>query len=288
MSSVSAGTGATVEDEVGEQDSPDAAGQRVFDAGAVDVGDEATHSWILAFVHWPSGTSVKVLSCRDSKDTERTGKATERSAASSGRDDERVISGQSREGGSWKSSNVKTYRAGHEAFNQRDFVAMTRQYADSISWTDHSQAGHSGRRQESRRVPGGWVGPLPTSGSPPCYIDAGQTVVCTFTVVGTHDGPLGLLPGTGKEFALPLCEMWHFDSSGRVVGGSCVPGFSAPETVYAPDRLRISPCGSSEAWSIQSPPTTGRWSRCQSNTAAARTPCRCRGAVEGPSWCRPR
>ena len=32
---------AAVEDEVGEQDSPDAAGQRIFDAGAVDVGDEA-------------------------------------------------------------------------------------------------------------------------------------------------------------------------------------------------------------------------------------------------------
>ena len=53
----------------------------------------------------------------------------------------------------------------------------------------------------------------------PRYIDAGQTVVCTFTVTGTHDGPLGPFPATGKEFALPLCEMWHFESSGRVVGG---------------------------------------------------------------------
>ena len=38
-----------------------------------------------------------------------------------------------------ESPNVKTHRAGHEAFNQRDFVAMTRQYADSITWTDHAQ-----------------------------------------------------------------------------------------------------------------------------------------------------
>jgi SnoaL-like polyketide cyclase len=44
-------------------------------------------------------------------------------------------------------------------------------------------------------------------------------VVCTFTVVGTHDGPLGPLAATGKEFTLPLCEMWHFDPAGRVVGG---------------------------------------------------------------------
>jgi hypothetical protein len=40
-----------------------------------------------------------------------------------------------------------------------------------------------------------------------------------FTVTGTHDGPFGPLPATGKEFTLPLCEMWHFDRDGRVVGG---------------------------------------------------------------------
>ena len=39
-------------------------------------------------------------------------------------------------------------------------------------------------------------------------------------VVGQrHAQPLGPLQGTGKEFTLPLCEMWHFDSSGRVVAG---------------------------------------------------------------------
>jgi hypothetical protein len=38
-----------------------------------------------------------------------------------------------------ESSNVEAYRAGHQAFNRRDFVTMTRQYADSITRTDHSQ-----------------------------------------------------------------------------------------------------------------------------------------------------
>ena len=37
------------------------------------------------------------------------------------------------------SKNLETYRAGHQAFNQRDFEAMTKHYADSIAWTDHSQ-----------------------------------------------------------------------------------------------------------------------------------------------------
>ena len=36
--------------------------------------------------------------------------------------------------------NVANYRAGHEAFNQRDFEAMTKHYAESIAWTDHPQS----------------------------------------------------------------------------------------------------------------------------------------------------
>ena len=44
-------------------------------------------------------------------------------------------------------------------------------------------------------------------------------MVCTFTVVGTHDGPLGPFPATGRPFTLPLCELWRFDAGGRVIGG---------------------------------------------------------------------
>jgi steroid delta-isomerase-like uncharacterized protein len=120
-----------------------------------------------------------------------------------------------------ESSNVETHRAGHEAFNQRDFVAMTRRYAENITWTDHAQGRTFRTPQEFRDdfLPG-WVGAsadIRITG--PRYIDAGQTVVCTFTVAGTHDGPLGPLPATGNEFALQLCEMWHFDPAGRVLGG---------------------------------------------------------------------
>ena len=119
------------------------------------------------------------------------------------------------------SSNVEAHRAGHEAFNQRDFEAMTRQYADSISWTDHAQdrTFRTPREFRGEFLPG-WV----TASSDiritgPRYLDAGQTVVCTFTVAGTHDGPLGPFPATGRQFELPLCELWHFDAGGRVVGG---------------------------------------------------------------------
>ena len=119
------------------------------------------------------------------------------------------------------SSNVETYRAGHEAFNQRNFAAMTKQYADRITWTDHAQGRtFSTPRDFQDDFLAGWIvssSDLKITG--PRYIDAGPTVVCTFTVVGTHNGPLGPFPATGQEFTLPLCEMWHFDSGGRVVGG---------------------------------------------------------------------
>ena len=119
------------------------------------------------------------------------------------------------------STNVEIYRAGHEAFNQRDFDAMVKHYADSISWTDRARGLTFRTPQEFKNVfLAGWVrSSSDIRITEPCYIDAGQTMVCTFTVVGTHDGPLGPFPATSKEFALPLCEMWHFDSSGRVVGG---------------------------------------------------------------------
>jgi steroid delta-isomerase-like uncharacterized protein len=119
------------------------------------------------------------------------------------------------------SANVEIHRTGHEAFNQRDFESMTKHYADTISWTDHSQ-GRTFRTPAQFRADflPGWVtasNDIRITG--PRYLDAGDTVVSTFTVVGTHDGPLGALPATGKQFALELCEMWHFDPAGRVVGG---------------------------------------------------------------------
>ena len=129
--------------------------------------------------------------------------------------------------------NVQTYRAGHEAFNQRGFEAMTKQYAESIAWTDHPQGRRFRTPQEFKdNFLAGWVAVSPDIRiTGPRYIDAGQTVVCTFTAVGTHHGPLGPFPATGKEFALPLCEMWHFDSSGRVVGGDL---YYDQDTVDAP------------------------------------------------------
>ncbi len=119
------------------------------------------------------------------------------------------------------SRNIETYRAGHEAFNRRDFEAMVKEYANSIGWTDHSQGVTFRTPQEFKdQFLAGWVRAFSDARVTDArYIDAGETVVSRFTARGKHDGPLGLFPATRKEIALPICEMWHFDAAGWVVGG---------------------------------------------------------------------
>jgi steroid delta-isomerase-like uncharacterized protein len=120
-----------------------------------------------------------------------------------------------------ESRNVQTHRAGHEAFNRRDFRAMVRKYAESIEWIDRARGVTFTTPQEFESdFLQGWV-----ESSSDCtvtdaeYTEAGDLVLARFTASGTNDGPLGPFPATGKEWVLPICEMWHFDADGRVVGG---------------------------------------------------------------------
>lgn len=117
--------------------------------------------------------------------------------------------------------HVERHRAGHEAFNRRDFVAMTSHYADRIRWTDRARDLTFRTPEEFRsEFLAGWVqASSDIRVADPAYLDAGEASVATFTVTGTHDGPLGPFPATGRPFTLALCELWHFDRDGQVVGG---------------------------------------------------------------------
>jgi hypothetical protein len=85
-----------------------------------------------------------------------------------------------------ESRNVETYRAGHEAFNRRDFDAMVREYAESISWIDQARGITFRTPQEFKSdFLEGWI-----QASSDCqvtdgrYTDAGEMVVARFTVKG--------------------------------------------------------------------------------------------------------
>ncbi|HET6944001.1 MAG TPA: nuclear transport factor 2 family protein [Gaiellaceae bacterium] len=120
-----------------------------------------------------------------------------------------------------ESRNVLTYREGHEAFNRRDFDAMVKEYAESICWIDRARGVTFRTPQEFKDdFLAGWI-----QVSSDCrvtdarYTAAGEMVVARFTGEGTNDGALGRFPATGKQWTLPICEMWHFDADGSVVGG---------------------------------------------------------------------
>jgi steroid delta-isomerase-like uncharacterized protein len=120
-----------------------------------------------------------------------------------------------------ESRNVQTHRAGHEAFNRRDFDAMVEGYAERIRWTDQARGVTFETPEDFKNIfLQGWV-----EASSDCrvtdarYTDAGDMVVARFTASGTNDGPLGEFPATGREWTLPICELWHFEADGRVVGG---------------------------------------------------------------------
>src|SRR5205823_3749494 len=123
-------------------------------------------------------------------------------------------------------SNLATYRTGHEAFNRRDFDAMVSAYAESIRWTDQPRAlTFTTPEQFQNEFLAGWVQAFSDCQvTVAVYFDACYTVVWRFTARGPHDGPLGPLVATGRAIRLPMCEMWHFDSSGRVIGGDLYYG----------------------------------------------------------------
>ena len=98
--------------------------------------------------------------------------------------------------------NVENYRAGHEAFNRRDFGAMTEHYADGISGTDHAQGRTFGTPEKFRTdFLAGWLAVssdiLITDAR---YLDAGQTVVATFTVAS-----VAVVFAAATGVALSLC-----------------------------------------------------------------------------------
>ncbi len=106
------------------------------------------------------------------------------------------------------SRNVETYRAGHEAFNQRDFEAMTKQYADSIAWTDHPQGRTFRTPQEFKDdFLAGWVGASPDIRiTGPRYLDGDREASDVFVISGTEDLVPVLGTGAGRQRYRPRTE----------------------------------------------------------------------------------
>ena len=66
-----------------------------------------------------------------------------------------------------ESRNVETHRAGHEAFNRRDFGAMVKEYEESIRWIDQARGATFSTPDEFKSdFLADGSAPLRTAGSP--------------------------------------------------------------------------------------------------------------------------
>ena len=145
----------------------------------------------------------------------------ERSAKRSGNEEPRLSLVTTTEGGAMGSRNVETYRQGTKPSTEGTSTRWSRSTPRASAGSTRPGASLSGLPRSSRTTSSeGWI-----QASSDCqvtdarYTDAGETVVARFTCRGTNDGQLGPFPATGKEWTLPICEMWHFDADGRVIGG---------------------------------------------------------------------
>ena len=121
------------------------------------------------------------------------------------------------------SKNVETYKAAHDAFNRRDLDAVIAVFTDDFKYVDNPR-GATVNKQEFKTVfMQGWLDAFSDAKvTERQYIDGGDTVVCRFVGRGTNDGPLAGAPATGRTMSLPFCEIFHYDSQGRITGGEAI------------------------------------------------------------------
>lgn len=116
--------------------------------------------------------------------------------------------------------NVETFRAAHEAFNEREFDAVLERMTKDAVYHDRARGEVYRGRDGFRQFLEGWTEAFSDGRvTEPTYTDGGDTVVALFTARGRNDGPLGPHPATGREMNLPMCEITRFDEEGRIVGG---------------------------------------------------------------------
>ena len=81
------------------------------------------------------------------------------------------------------SKNVETLRAAHESWNRRDFDGTVSAMTDNVAYTDHARNLQLRSRNEFKDWAIAWAKAF-SDGKivNPRYIDAGDTVIATFTL----------------------------------------------------------------------------------------------------------
>jgi steroid delta-isomerase-like uncharacterized protein len=118
------------------------------------------------------------------------------------------------------SKNVAAVQAEHAGFNARDWESIQRLIADDCVFVDGSGVAHKGPEAFVTGYAKVWFDAFSDAEVTEAqYYDAGDTVVTEFVGRGTNDGSLGSLPSTNRPVSLPLCEIYHFGTDGKITGG---------------------------------------------------------------------
>jgi steroid delta-isomerase-like uncharacterized protein len=117
-------------------------------------------------------------------------------------------------------SHTDSHKQGHEAFNNRDFEALTQNMADDAVWTDHARGLELKGKQQIVGWLKGWTEAFSDARVTDAqFLDAGDVSIATFTAQGTNDGAVQGLPGKGKRMSARFCEILHYDDQGRMTRG---------------------------------------------------------------------
>ena len=115
-------------------------------------------------------------------------------------------------------SKVEVHAAKHEAFNTGDLDGCVSLFAESATYTDHPRGLVLRGRDEIKQWLSEWKRAFSDARCTDIrYIETENATISRFVGRGTNDGPLGDLPATGREFAIPHCDIFEFDSLGRIL-----------------------------------------------------------------------
>lgn len=89
--------------------------------------------------------------------------------------------------------------------------------APGASYTDEARGVTASGGDKIIEVLRGFLGGMSDAqASDAQYVDGGATVVAMSIARGTNDGTLGSDASRGRRVAIPLCEIFHFDTQGAV------------------------------------------------------------------------
>jgi ketosteroid isomerase-like protein len=121
-------------------------------------------------------------------------------------------------GASMISSNVKTVQAVLDAFCRGDLEVAASYFAEDATLQNNVVSDVKRGRAAIHAHLVHWYASFSEAVARDVeLLDAGDNVVGIFFGEGTHTGPLGEFPPTGKRYSIKYCEIYRFGPDGLIV-----------------------------------------------------------------------